>query len=260
MPNYKPSPKFNTPRRDQHFAEIPGIKERQRQDPTLYEQYKNTRTIEAWHENKPYTMFEVPYLLVQISPTQKKQLLDLYNAVDKEPERWIEYDGVSPMRTDYFKTKKESYSNVIQRILWHEIDRVRTTFGMREPFIHNAWFQSYSNGGFHAVHNHGFGFSAVCYLKYDPRIHRPTRFIAPFNDFASGHLVEFEPQNGTLFGVKEGSIIFFPSSIHHYCLPSFVEDEDSRMILAFDLKETTSYNCGVCRDLDVDPCEGEEHY
>ena len=156
--------------------------------------------------------------------------------------------------------KKEAYSNVIQRILWHEIDRVRTTFGMREPFIHNAWFQSYSNGGFHAVHNHGFGFSAVCYLKYNPRIHRPTRFIAPFNDFASGHLIEFEPQNGTLFGVKEGSIIFFPSSIHHYCLPSFVEDEDSRMILAFDLKETTSYNCGVCRDLDVDPCEGEEHY
>ena len=79
---------------------------------------------------------------------------------------------------------------------------------------------------FTATNNMG---SSVCYVDYDPEVHKPTHFYAPYLNFINGSVIDHIPE-----GIEEGSIIFFPSAIGHCTVPH--HSDKTRTILSFNLK------------------------
>ena len=129
--------------------------------------------------------------------------------------------------SDYYDHKK-TYWEELYPLITPEIqrfaDRVERTFN-----VSRYWFERSGKGECHLPHNHGVcGFSAVMYIEYDENEHLPTHFIAPFNEFTEGLQQTYIPDH-----IKSGSVIFFPSSIHHYTVPS--QSDKERLILSWNL-------------------------
>lgn len=126
-----------------------------------------------------------------------------------------------------FNMGTSRYDNLIQNVLFDDLRLGVKEMGFDKiPTIQNSWFQVYNLAHSHAVHNHGMGaLSVVCYIKYDPKYHRPTTFIAPFHSLDDGNVMEYEPSN-----IEEGSIVIFPSAIAHYVPTN--QSTSERMVLA----------------------------
>lgn len=173
-------------------------------------------------------MFKIPLIHFQINDWDKKKekLLSLKK-----------YEGKPSIKTenlitDYYENGKlnYNYSNKIFEILQEEIKKFLIDFRLPPYKIKDSWIETTYNDMSHQVHNHGgVGFSAVCYMDFDPSIHKPTHFICPYNDFITGSQQIFYPKN-----IKEGSLIFFPSALLHFTVPSF--NSSKRTILSFNLK------------------------
>lgn len=176
-------------------------------------------------------MFQVPFLHLDVGEwLDKKNLLLSSFKIDVH-----ENDEGDEVSTDYFY-KVETKNNVdkdnqfVSEVLKKELDIFSSYFNFDNWEIQLTWFQKSISGQQHIIHNHGaIGYSAVCYVEYDPKYHQPTTFVSPFNNFVDGTALIYEPEN-----IKEGSIIFFPSSIHHYAPPN--NTNVKRTILALNLK------------------------
>jgi hypothetical protein len=93
--------------------------------------------------------------------------------------------------------------------------------------IENIWAVSYEKGDFHDVHNHGIdGMTGILYLDYDENEHPPTTYVGA-NNFMTGHTQLSSP------AVKEGDLVFVPSSVLHYTRPN--ESDKTKTSIAFDL-------------------------
>ena len=102
--------------------------------------------------------------------------------------------------------------------------------------VSNIWFERNNRGECHIPHNHGaIGFSAVMYIEYDENEHKPTHFICPFNKFTEGLTQTYIPKD-----IKSGSVIFFPSFINHYTVPS--KSNKNRLILSWNLEPAKKPN------------------
>ena len=96
----------------------------------------------------------------------------------------------------------------------------------------DAWTVRYHKGDYQTVHNHrGWGFSGILYLEYDPKVHQPTTFVAPWQDPRSDTTSLIQPD------IREGTIILCPSYTLHFVKPLKVRKH--RTILAFDLLPET---------------------
>lgn len=96
------------------------------------------------------------------------------------------------------------------------------------PSIVETWYERALPYMYHPTHNHGHGgYSAVLYIEYNPKYHRPTNFIAPFDHFITGEQLVYEPD------VEEGHLILFPSFLHHYTHPH--QSMERRTVLSFNL-------------------------
>ena len=169
-------------------------------------------------------MFFVPYIFLDIVDwnQKKKKLLDILNGST------LQKSELEEVKSDYVKS--ESYDDKIQDVLQEEIKITIQNLGLHGFGISNSWFEVSEKGMYHQVHNHGpIGFSAVCFVEYDEEEHIPTQFISPFANFINGSILDFSPS-----GVKEGTLLFFPSSIHHYTVPN--KSEKTRTTLSFNLK------------------------
>lgn len=175
-------------------------------------------------------MFKIPLLHLKVESweSKKKILKDLFDVSlykNTEPDE---------QTTDYFY-KVESGNNdkdleVVKDIFSTELNKFKQCFGFEEIEILVSWFELSVNGQQHEVHNHGAtGYSAVCFIDFDKNYHKPTNFISPFNDFFRGNTLTFEPKN-----IEDGSLIFFPSVIHHYAPPN--HSNSPRMIISFNIK------------------------
>ena len=168
-------------------------------------------------------MFQIPLLHVEVSKwaEKKKKLIDLFNSLN------VGYDQT--VWTNYH-TDLTPLNETIQDILKEDIDKFNDSFQC-SSIIGDSWFEKALKSDFHLPHNHGpFGFSAVCYVKYDNKVHTPTEFVGPFSNFIDGCTLTHIPQ------VKEGSLIFFPASILHFTRPNTSNKE--RIVLSFNLKIT----------------------
>ena len=93
----------------------------------------------------------------------------------------------------------------------------------------DAWCVRYQKGDHQTVHNHrGWGFSGVLYVEYDPKVHTPTCFMAPWQDPRRDTTILQYPQH-----VKEGSVIISPSFTHHFVHPN--NSKKPRTVISFDL-------------------------
>ena len=93
----------------------------------------------------------------------------------------------------------------------------------------DAWCVKYQKGDQQTVHNHrGWGFSGILYVEYDPKVHTPTCFVAPWNDPRSDTTsLSYVPN------VKEGTLFIAPSWALHVVNPN--KTRKQRMVVVFDL-------------------------
>jgi len=175
-------------------------------------------------------MFKIPLLHLEVENwnDKKKILKDLFDISlykNTEPDE---------QTTDYFykveSGNKDKDLETIRSLFSPEIEKFRKCFSFEDVEMLVSWFEMSMNGQHHEVHNHGAtGYSAVCFIDFDKKYHKPTNFVSPFNDFYKGNTLTFEPPN-----IHEGSLIFFPSCIHHYAPAN--HSNIPRMIISFNLK------------------------
>ena len=120
-----------------------------------------------------------------------------------------------------------NYINDISDILHDELSWFAHDYHC-EPRIVRAWYERALPYMYHPTHNHGHGgYSAVLYIEYNPKYHRPTNFIAPYDHFITGEQLTYEPE------VEEGDLVIFPSFLHHYTHPH--QSQERRTVLSFNL-------------------------
>lgn len=155
-----------------------------------------------------YDMFTVPLVHYRIADWQhnKQRIL---NALPELNEEHLKSNG--DVYTDFFDWYAEpdlppyadTVIDIIKPYLADFTDQRRVEFT-------DMWFQSSFNGNGHSLHNHGHsGWSSVIYVEFNPKVHTPTRFISPFNNFWNGNLEDYMPE------VQEGDMVIFPSTIAH---------------------------------------------
>ena len=93
----------------------------------------------------------------------------------------------------------------------------------------DAWCVKYQKGDQQTVHNHkGWGFSGILYVEYDPKVHTPTCFVAPWQEPRSDTTSLAYPSN-----VKEGTVFIAPSWALHFVNPN--QTRKQRTVVVFDL-------------------------
>ena len=93
----------------------------------------------------------------------------------------------------------------------------------------DCWAVRYQKGDHQTIHNHkSWGFTGILYVEFDPKVHTPTCFVAPWQDPRSDTTSLAYPQN-----VKEGTIFISPSYTLHFVHPNQVRKR--RTIISFDL-------------------------
>jgi hypothetical protein len=186
------------------------------------------------------TIFSIPFFQYSIEnwgEIKNKILHEYNNSLIEKTE--AKEAGSSKLYTDFFNifqtnSPPEYLKNVLD-ILSPYTNKFLTELRDNNLYHKNdigigcAWFEKLIKGMGHSVHNHGAcGFSSVCYIEFDNKIHLPTNFLSPFGDFAWGNSQYYQPD------IKEGDIIFFPSFLQHYA-PLNSSDKE-RIIFSFNIK------------------------
>ena len=171
-------------------------------------------------------MFDVPMFHYPVNDfyQKKKALLQLKHEVVVA----CNYYGSN--KSDFY-TKKTSLAenSLLEHILYQEISAFSNEIRHPNFFINNFWFEESVGHQQHFPHTHGsYGYSAIMYLDYIPGLHSPTCFMFGYKHFLNDGDVVFI----TDF-VKEGDIVFFPSSVIHYTLPN--STDIPRQVLSFNL-------------------------
>ncbi len=178
--------------------------------------------------NYRHNMFEVPFLHFKVSEWElkKKKLVSLMNE-SKFEERSNKLITDFNLQND---NQNFQYNFEIANIFFEEMFLFKEYFEFEAIELTSSWFEVSNKNSHHTTHNHGAtGYSSVCFIDYDSNFHTPTKFISPFNNFIDGQVLTYTPED-----VEEGSLIFFPSAIHHYTLPN--TSEVPRAILSFNIK------------------------
>ena len=169
-------------------------------------------------------MFSIPIYNMKVEgwDEKKEKLIRIFNRNSNH----FKLSDNDTVITDYYSSN--NYKDEVYDILREEILEFLSYCELDLKFA-NCWFEESIINMHHSIHNHGpVGFSAVCFVEYDQEVHYPTQFIAPFNDFMQGNTIKYSPSC-----VMEGTLIFFPSVIHHFTLPN--TSDKRRIALSFNL-------------------------
>ncbi len=171
-------------------------------------------------------LFEYPSFQYEVDDWEFKKK-GLLNRINKQ--KFIR-THLQTFETDR-QTSGKTYVNYLTEFLNPELSEfcqeAQVTCRMTD-----AWCVRYHKGDHQTIHNHrGWGFSGILYVDFDSQVHRPTCFMAPWQDPRNDTTYLAYPQN-----VKEGTLFIFPSFTHHYVHP--VEVKKSRTVVSFDLLPT----------------------
>ena len=168
-------------------------------------------------------LFEFPSYQYEISDWdfKKKGLLDRIRSSE-----FIRTE-LQSFETDRL-TNNKSYVRYLEEFLRDELfefcNEAQVTCSTTD-----AWVVRYEKGDHQTVHNHrGWGFSGIIYVEFDPKVHTPTTFVAPWQEPRSDTTSLAKPQN-----VKEGTMFIAPSSCLHFVHPN--TSRKRRTIISFDL-------------------------
>ena len=126
------------------------------------------------------------------------------------------------------QTNNKSYVRYLEEFLRPELfefcQEAQVTCSMTD-----AWVVRYDKGDHQTVHNHrGWGFSGIIYVEFDPKVHTPSFFVAPWQEPRTDTTALASPSN-----VKEGTMFIFPSYALHFVKPN--QTRKRRTVLSFDL-------------------------
>jgi len=162
--------------------------------------------------------FTIPFHNIQIDnwSTKKRKLLEICNSLSQlkihTSSQFSYGDPLSKVYSDYYKNY--NYTHQVFEILQDDLNNFSNKI-QTSCSLDNVWFQRYTKGNFHTPHDHGsIGYSSICFIEYDENEHNPPRFLCPFKS-VHGNCMEYSPDN-----VTEGTMIFFPSMLIHYVVPT----------------------------------------
>ena len=168
-------------------------------------------------------LFEFPSYQYEISDWdfKKKGLLSRINS-----QKFVRTE-LQTFETDR-QTNNKTYVRYLEEFLREELfyfcQEAELTCSMTD-----AWCVRYDKNDHQTVHNHrGWGFSGIIYVEFDPKVHTPTTFVAPWQEPRSDTTSLAQPQN-----VKEGTMFIAPSSCLHFVHPN--KSRKRRTIISFDL-------------------------
>ena len=168
-------------------------------------------------------LFEFPSFQYEVDDWEFKKK-GLLNRINKS--KFVRTD-LQIFETDR-QTAGKQYVHYLQEFLRPELSEfckeAEVTCSMTD-----AWCIRYQKDDYQIIHNHrGWGFSGILYVEFDPKVHSPTCFMAPWNDPRSDTTSLAYPQN-----VKEGTVFIAPSFSHHFVHPNKARKE--RTVISFDL-------------------------
>ena len=175
-------------------------------------------------------MFSVPLFTFQVKDWKDKKSRIL-RALPKLTDQHLSLDKDS--NTDYYLNNSgkslPAYTSTVMDCLSDAMAEFCEAGFPAEPEITAMWFETSFRSNYHGAHNHGsLGYSAVLFVEYDETVHQPTRFLAPFQNFFSGGLIDYWPK-----GVTEGTLIIVPSVILHDIQPN--GSDIARTVIAFNI-------------------------
>ena len=169
------------------------------------------------------SLFEFPSYQYEISDWDFKKK-GLLNRINKSDFKRTELQTFETDRQTAGKTYVHYLSEFLKDILWEFCKEAKVTCSMTD-----AWCVKYQKGDQQTIHNHrGWGFSGVLYAEFDPKVHTPTCFMAPWNDPRTDTTTLAYPSN-----VKEGTVFISPSFTHHFVHPNTARKP--RTVISFDL-------------------------
>ena len=169
------------------------------------------------------SLFEFPSFQYEVDDWEFKKK-GLLNRINKSEFKRTELQNFETDRETAGKSYVNYFSEFLEDILNEFCQEAKVTCGMTD-----AWCVRYQKGDQQTIHNHrGWGFSGILYVEYDPKVHTPTCFMAPWQDPRTDTTSLAFPQN-----VKEGTVFIFPSFTHHFAHPTAVRKQ--RTVISFDL-------------------------
>ena len=168
-------------------------------------------------------LFEYPSYQYEISDWEfrKKGLLNRINR-----QKFIRTD-LQTFETDR-QTSGKTYVNYLAEFLRPELSLFCAEAGVTCAMT-DAWCIKYKQGDYQIIHNHrGWGFTGLLYIEFDPMVHQPACYVAPWQNPRNDTTYLSFPQN-----VKEGTLFITPSFTHHFVHP--VKTKKSRTVISFDL-------------------------
>ena len=169
-------------------------------------------------------IFEFPSFEYEVEDWEFKKK-GLFNRINKSDFKRTELQTLETDRqTDKSKAWVHYLSEFLRPTLFEFCEEAKVTCGMTD-----AWCVRYQKGDHQTIHNHrGWGFSGVLYVEFDPKVHTPTCFMAPWQDPRTDTTSLAYPDN-----VKEGTVFITPSFTHHFAHPNTTRK--TRTVISFDL-------------------------
>jgi len=173
-------------------------------------------------------LFPWPCSVVQLNDWENKKQ-KIYEFTKQHPYQKGRYQPMSnydTIRTNPDRLKPAC--EAVQDIFGDDILNFAKTLGAISYEITLGWTQTSFKGMEQGIHNHGYkGFSATCYVDFDPSEHTSTVFYEPLPSFWDGQKRQIEIPN-----CNEGTLILFPAYADHLARPN--ESEKPRTIFAFN--------------------------
>ena len=167
-------------------------------------------------------LFEFPSFYYEINDWEFKKKA-LLNRINKSKFIRTEFQHFETDR----QTSKKSYVRYFEEFLRPELNQFCTEAGVSCSMT-DAWCVRYHKGDYQTTHNHrGWGFSGILYVEYDPKVHTPTCFVAPWQEPRSDTTSLAQPN------VKEGTVFIAPSWALHFVHPN--QTRKQRTVVVFDL-------------------------
>ena len=168
-------------------------------------------------------LFEFPSYQYEVSDWEFKKKA-LFNRINKSS---FVRTSVQTFESDRMTCEK-SYVNYLTEFLRPELDEFCQEAQVSCTMT-DAWAVRYQKGDHQCVHNHrGWGFSGILYVEYEPKVHTPTFFVAPWNDPRSDTTSLTSPKN-----VRECTLFIAPSWALHFINPN--QTRKIRTVVVFDL-------------------------
>ena len=173
-------------------------------------------------------IFEFPSYQYEVDDWEFKKK-GLFKRIDQQNFlRKVPGQNISLNHEGDRQTNGKSYVNYLSELLGNELNEFCQEAGVTCRMT-DAWCVRYQKGDYQIVHNHrGWGFTGVLYVEYDPKVHTPTCFVAPWQDPRHDTTSLAYPSN-----VKEGTLFISPSFTHHFVHPNKARKQ--RTVISFDL-------------------------